>query len=416
MTPTTGRPVRSCARASSHAVRHGERCAHVDDRVARAVGRDGAERVAADVAGDDGLEAAQLGKDQAVRAAGAERRRARREVRGGREMRGQFHAKGGADELGLELAGHGEGAGGRLGELDAEGADVRGEVVARLLHHIAGVHGGREVGEGPCRQRPGKAELERGGLGQRLADVLVDGAGADDADLLAPHLHHVVRAGLRVLLERGLALVHHGAPLDGVGRHHDVLGDVVRVVARGHGLARAGGCHQRAGVRDAHGLVQHDRRVKALGELEGGARHLVALLRVRGVEAGDAAKGGVEARVLLVLGRVAGRVVRGQEHEAGVHAGGRGGHEGVGGHVDAHVLHRDERAHAGNGGAQGHLEGDLLVGGPLAVDVVLAHEGLEGLGGRRAGIAHAHGHAGLPGALGDGLVAGHQVLVHGAPL
>ena len=214
----------------------------------------------------------------------------------------------------------------------------------------------------------------------------------------------------------GLALVHHGAALDGVGRHHDVLGDVVHVVARRHGLARAVRRDERAGVGDAHGLVQHDRRVKALGELKGGARHLVAVLRVRDVETGDAAKGGVEARVLLVLGRVARRVVRGQEHEAGVHTGRRRGHEGVRGYVHSHVLHRDERAHAGDGGAQGHLKGDLLVGGPLAVDVLVAHEGLERLGGRRAGVAHAHGHARLPGALGDGLVAGHEVLVHVSPL
>ena len=331
-------------------------------------------------------------------------------------MRGLLHAKGGTDELGLELSGNGQRRGGRLGELDAEGAHARGEVVARLLDDVARVDGRREVGERAGGQRPGKAEPERGGLGQRLADVLVDGTGADDADLLVTHLHHVVRAGLRVFLERGLALVDHRAALDGVGGHHDVLGDVVRVVARGRGLARAGGGHQGAGVRDAHGLVQHDRRVEALGELEGGAGHLVAVLRVGDVEAGDAAEGGVEARVLLVLGRVAGGVVRGQEHEACVHAGGRGGHEGVGGNVDAHVLHRDERAHAGDGGAQAHLEGDLLVGGPLAVDAVLAHERLERLGGRRAGVADANRDARLPGALGDGLVSGHEVLVHVSPL
>ena len=239
-----------------HAVRHRERGAHVDDRVARAVGRDGAERVAADVTGDDGLEPAQLAEDETVRAAGAERRRARREVRGGCEVRGQLHAEGSADDLRLELAGDGERCGGRLGERDAEGADVRGEVVAGLLDDVARVDGRGEVGERAGGQRPSEAELERGGLGQRLADVLVDGAGADDADLLVPHLHHVERARLRVLLQRGLALVHHGAALDGVGRHHDVLGDVVGVVARGHGLARAGRRHQRAGVRDAHGLVQ----------------------------------------------------------------------------------------------------------------------------------------------------------------
>ena len=79
---------------------------------------------------------------------------------------------------------------------------------------------------------------------------------------------------------------------------------------------------------------------------EGLLGHLIGLLAVRRIEARDAPEGRVVAAVLLVLGAVAAGIVGGEQHQARVDAGVGGAHEGVGGHVDAHVLHGDEAAHA----------------------------------------------------------------------
>ena len=51
-------------------------------------------------------------------------------------------------------------------------------------------------------------------------------------------------------------------------------------------------------------------------------------------------------------------------HEAAVRPGERGAHERVGGHVQADVLHRDQGPLAGERGAEGLLEGRLLVHRP----------------------------------------------------
>ena len=204
--------------------------------------------------------------------------------------------------------------------------------------------------------------------------MLVDGAGADDAHVGVAHLDAVEVGRLGELDEALRALVHHEAALDGVGRHHDELADVVDV---GTGLdvdavVRRG--DHRAGVSHAHGLVEHDRRVELLRQLEGPSRHVAGLLRIRHVEAGDAREGGVVAGVLLVLGRVARGVIGGENDETAVDAGVAHRHERVGGHVDAHVLHGRDGAHPSHGGTRGDLERDLLVGCPLAVDAVVGHE------------------------------------------
>ena len=330
--------------------------------------------------------------------------------RGGRpsaagEVRGLGHAKGGADVRRRDLAGARQAACGRLGDVDAHGADAHLQVGVGLLHHVDLVDQRGKRGELLGRQRPGDAQLEHGGVGQGLAHVHVEGAGADDAHLGVAHLHAVERGLLGPGHQLVLAVVADQRAAHGVGGHHHELLGTALVGARLHIGARADHVHQRLGVGDAHGLVQHDHGVKLLGDVEGLLGHLVGLLAVGRVQARDAPKGGVVAAVLLVLRAVAAGVVGGEQHQARVDAGVGRAHEGVGGHVDAHVLHGDEAAHATHGGAQAHLEGDLLVGRPLAVHVGLAHQVLERLGRRGARIGRTHGNAGLPRPLRDGLVA-----------
>ena len=341
---------------------HGQAGAHVDHGVDRAEGRTGTQRVAADVAGHDGLHAAELGEDETVRAAGAEGGRTARQVvcRGG--VLGGREPEGGPDLGGSNLTRARQRAGGRGCDLDAHRADGVGEVRAGLLDHVELVDLRREVAHGTGGQRPGHAQLEHGRVGQRLADVLVERAGDHDADRAVAQLH-TVELGLigpgGHLVAQAVLL---GAAAHGKSRHHHVL---VRLALVGRWLvlgALACGVHECLCVRDAHGLVQHHRRVEALGDVPRGARHLVGLLAVGGVQARDARKGGVVAGVLLVLRRIAGRVVGHQDHKAARDAGIGRGHEGVGRDVEAHVLHRGEAADAAHRAAERGLERDLLVG------------------------------------------------------
>ena len=62
-----------------------------------------------------------------------------------------------------------------------------------------------------------------------------------------------------------------------------------------------GGLHHGAGMRHAGGNAQEDRCAQLLAERESVARHLVSLLLVRGLEAGNHGELRIEARVLLVL-------------------------------------------------------------------------------------------------------------------
>ena len=231
-----------------------------------------------------------------------------------------------------------------------------------------------------------------------------------------PHLDPVVGEGLGVLGQPGEPLLHQGVAAPGVGRdHHVLLGLAGERAACGRwpGDVRVV-LHHRLGVGDAGGGAQHDRRVELLAELEGEPGQLVGLLAVGGLQHGHLGEAGVVAVVLLVLGAVHARVVGADDHQAAPDAGDGGGEEGVGGHVQADVLHGDQGPHAGVGGAQRHLHGHLLVGRPLGVQVSVACYGLQDLGAGGARIGGGHGHAGVVGAEGDGFVAGEQCF-HGDP-
>ena len=153
---------------------------------------------------------------------------------------------------------------------------------------------------------------------------------------------------------------------------------------------------------------QH-RSVEALGELEGGDRELPGLVAVGGLQQRDPGELGVVAVVLLVLRAVHARVVGRDDHQAGLHPDVRRGEERVGGHVQAHVLHAHQGPAAGHRGADAHFHGHLLVGRPLAVDVLVVGQSLEDLGAGRARIGRGQLDAGLPRSAGDRLVAGEDL-------
>jgi hypothetical protein len=110
------------------------------------------------------------------------------------------------------------------------------------------------------------------------------------------------------------------------------------------------------------------------------------------------------AVVLLVLRGVHAGVVGAHDDQPPVHAREREGHERIGRHVEAHVLHGDDGAPAGQRSPNGGLEGDLLVDAPLGMDALEMGGRLEDLGGRRARIPAGETGPSAHGAVGDGFV------------
>ena len=128
-----------------------------------------------------------------------------------------------------------------------------------------------------------------------------------------------------------------------------------------------------------------------------------------GSNRGTSSKAGIVAGVLLVLRGVHARVVCHAGHKPALHADVAQRHEGIGSHIQPHMLHGHNGARPGQGGSGCHLEGHLLIGGPLAVDFrTVLGQVLQDLGGGGAGIARADRNTGLVGPTGYGLIAGEQ--------
>ena len=203
-------------------------------------------------------------------------------------------------------------------------------------------------------------------------------------------------------------VLHHRVAADGVAGHHHVLADVLLIGLHG-GLHPVGGLHQGLGVGHPGAHLDDDRAVIFLGDLIGLLGEGQGLGGVGGLQHGDFRRLGVVAGVLLVLGGVHPRVVGHHDDHARVHASVGHGEQGVGGHVQAHVLHAAEGALSRQGGAEGGLHGHLLVGGPLAVDVVKLGGLLGDLGAGGAGVAGDHAAPRLIQSTGNGGVAQHQL-------
>ena len=165
-------------------------------------------------------------------------------------------------------------------------------------------------------------------------------------------------------------------------------------------------------MADAGGHTQQDRDIVLLGQLEGQLGHIQAFLGVGRLQHGYLGRFGVIAVILLVLRAKHAGFVRGNDDRAAVDAGIGKGEQRVGRHVQTHVLHGANGAAAGNGRADRALQGHFFIGRPFRVDFFHLGEIFQYLRTGRAGIGGGEMNAGLPGAPGDGLIAGEQSLGH----
>jgi len=298
--------------------------------------------------------------------------------------------------------------------VDAGGLDLILHERIQLLDDVQLLHLGGEVADQLHGQRIGQTQLQEGrALREHLLGVLIADGRGDDAHLAVAQLHLVQAvlhgAGAAVLGQLHQTLLHDGVVQVGVGGGADKLAGVAGVGGR-LVLRALAELHQALAVTDAGGGAVQHRGVELLGDLAGQTDKVLALLRVRGLHHGDLGGAGIVAVVLLVLGGVAGGIVSGDDHIRAVDAHVAGGEQGVGSHVQTHHLHGAERAGAGHGRAVGHLGGYLLVGRPLAVDVLaVLGQILQDLRAGRSGVSGTDLDTGFVDATGGGLVTGHQM-------
>ena len=220
-----------------------------------------------------------------------------------------------------------------------------------------------------------------------LLDILITGGGGDEAEgVVRARLHAVDCGGLRPLCQRLHPRLHGRVASYGVGGRHDILGGIFHIGARLRHDALAG-LHQALRVGDAGAHLEQDRGVELLAELKGQHGKFPRLSGIGGLQHRNLGGHGIVAGVLLVLAGVHTRVVGHGDDHAAVDAGVGHGEQRVGSHVQADMLHAAEAAPTGQGRAEGDLHRNLLVGGPLAADLVVGSAFLGDFGAGRAGVA-----------------------------
>ena len=163
---------------------------------------------------------------------------------------------------------------------------------------------------------------------------------------------------------------------------------------------------------DPGGGPEDHRQIQLLGDAVRLGDHVLRLCRRGGLDHGEQGQMRIEPVVLLVLGAVRGWVVCCEDEHACRDPGVGQGHHGIGGHVEAHMLHEYERTDSGRCRRRRDLGGDLLVVRELEIHpgirTVLLQE-IPDLRRGRAGICGGESDTSLEEAPYDGLVAEQEV-------
>jgi hypothetical protein len=379
--------------------------AHADAQVHRVERGKRGQGVAADVPRDGHLQLLEGEEEPPVRAAGTQVRRAGRDgfLRAQRDRLPRDRL---AHDARIELPEDRDPLlplGG-----DPQRPDVRLEVRVELLDdHHAG-HPGGEFPDQPLGQRVRQPNFQDRRLWERLLHVMVGDPGRHDPQRPVAPLDPVPLEGLRVLLERTGPLLDHRVTAFGVHREHHPLGGVALEPRRERRAGRLPRTDDALGVGDPGGGPQEERGVEPLGELERQPRVFLGLGRVGRLEHRDLGRERVVAVVLLVLGGMQLGIVRRDDDQPPPHTGVGNGEDRVGRHVHADVLHHRQRPDPRHGSADGDLDGDLLVRGPLGADPFVPDELLEDLRAGGPGVRGGHPDARLERSPGDRFVSGEK--------
>ena len=392
--------------------------AHADGVVEAVQRRMEAQGIAADVTHRDHMLQVLVHRKEeaAVGTAGAHGRRTGR--RGSVRLIdlhiGRIH-QGAADDLGVQLAYDGDllfadGMG------EAQGFYLGFQIGIIFLDDIKGIKPGGEFRDPLFGQGVGQSQLQVARVVPKdFPGMLVGNAGCDNANS---------RIGVTLLTVQGAFV--------GIFLHFDQHRFPVRVALDGHtgqhgilvwlpliGLHRDihpfAALHDALAVADPGGHTDHHGSIEPLGKFIGGDHVVLALLRVRRLHHGDLGMGCVIAVVLFILGAVTTGIIRGNEYKAAVHTGIAHCKNGVRRHIHTHVLKGAEGPRAADGSTGGNLKGNLLVAGPLGIDIrfIPFSDGFQNLRAGSSGIGSGNPAARLVYTPGNGLVAAHHYFFHG---
>ena len=283
---------------------------------------------------------------------------------------------------------------------DARGLQLALDDRLDFLDHQKPIH---RAGKPPCKldgKRMRESKLQQRRVGKRLANRVISRARDDEPEPpIGPWQNHVP-AGLRRF--PGQCGVARGAQFealpDVVGRDDPACHVLHISVAARIRCRPFSGHHDALDVRDSRGQSQNHGRLETFRKLERVARHRVGFGCVRGLEHRQVHEPAPEARVLLVLRGSEADVVGHGDYKPRLDTDEAHGHQRIGGHVQAHVLHRGDGAPSGHRGAERDFERHLFVRGPLRVDAGRAGERVHDLGGGRSRIGGCDLDARFPGA------------------
>ncbi len=118
------------------------------------------------------------------------------------------------------------------------------------------------------------------------------------------------------------------------------------------------------------GHAEKNRNIKFFTDFKGRLDIILAFLAVGSLDHGQFGMRSIQAVVLLILGTMAGRIVRGHDNQTALHTGHAQSKHGIGGDVDADMFHNRQCAHTADRRAGGYFQRGLFIGGPAAVDIV----------------------------------------------
>ena len=237
----------------------------------------------------------------------------------------------------------------------------------------------------------GQAQFREGvggiGAGHPAGD---DAPGAGATDLV-----EVGSLGQGPGLVLGRQQAHVG--LTGHRRHHHLVEGVLIKPARPRPGRQFSQGHGAPGMVHPGGGAQQHRDLELLGEGEGRQGHGFRFLGGGRLQHGQSRQLGVITIVLLVLTGEQGRIVGADNHHAPLDPHVGQGHEGVGGHIEAHVFHGAQHPPAAGRGPCRHLQGHLFVGGKFELEVGLPGNPITPVADFRGGSPGVGGHQGHPG-------------------
>ena len=178
-----------------------------------------------------------------------------------------------------------------------------------------------------------------------------------------------------------------------------------------------------SGILDGNGSIavgytggrpEEDRRLIFLRQFEGFLDHAVGFSGGRGIQQRHLGEGGKRTGILLRLGGDGTGIVGHQHDQAAFYADIFQAHQGIGGDVQAHLFHGNQRAGTRVRGPASQFHGDLFIHGPFhicPVPAALCH-GFEHFGGRRSRIAADDVHAGSQRTEGNRLISHQKFIMH----